>query len=118
MTFRHPLRNEWDSHKAAFTALALQNNHESAMARAMLAIVPAFLDFIEHERDAETPPSAMFGAVSAVAGMLIENVIESRQSAMPARAALELMLQTIHQVVAPRVTNRKGAGLIMPPRMF
>lgn len=114
--FRHPLRNEWDQHKAAFAAAAVQQNSEGAMARAMLSIMPPFLDLIEQERDARTAPNDMFQAMAAVAGVLIENVIEVQAHAatMPPRVALERMLTTIHRVVAPKVARMSRSSLIMP----
>ncbi|KIZ39053.1 MULTISPECIES: hypothetical protein [Rhodopseudomonas] len=114
MTFRHPLRNEWDQHRAAFAAMAPQGNADGAMARCMLALVPPFLDVLEVERDNRTDPAAMFQAVAAVSGLLIENVIETQNAQMPPRAALERMLTTIHRVVAPKVTRARRSPLILP----
>jgi hypothetical protein len=114
--FRHPLRNEWDQHHAAFAAAAMQQNADGAMARAMLAIVPPFLDLIEQERDNRTAPNDLFQAMAAVSGVLIENAIEAQAHAavMPPRVALERMLTTIHRVVAPKVARLRSSSLILP----
>lgn len=116
--FRHPLRNEWDRHHAAFAAMTMKPGRDGVMARAMLELIPPFLDVIERERDNATPAHDMFDAVAAVAGMMVENAIETQMLATPgaigARAALHRMLAKIEAVVLPKVAGGKVAGLILP----
>lgn len=114
---RHPLRNEWDQHAPAFIRAANATNAEGATARLLLAIVPAFLDFLEAERDGATPPQFMFDAVAAGAGMMIENAIENRNVMIAPQSALHGILNHIYRVVGPRVAgNSKTPRIIMPGR--
>lgn len=119
MTFRHPLRNEWDAVAADFARLAAQTDAPGVMARAMTDAMPGFLATLERERDNATPPAWLYDAVAAVCGMMIENAIEAMQhhgGGPPPRAALHHMLARIEGVVAPRVAGAaKLAGLILPP---
>jgi hypothetical protein len=114
---RHPLRNEWQEHEAAFVREANASNAQGAIARLMLAIVPAFLDFLEAERDGATPPMYLFDAVAAAAGMMIENAIENRNVMVAPHAALQHMLSRIYNVVSPRVAGKsKTPRIILPGR--
>lgn len=118
MTFRHPLRNDWDRLKVDFEAARERPGREGAIARAMLAMVPPFLDAIERERDLVTAPRDRLDALFVVIGMLLENAIEtSYRSPHDRRAALNAMLARLEGVIAPRLskaaTVSKG-GLILP----
>lgn len=115
MTFRHPLRNEWDRVSAQFERMATSPGRDGAMARLMLDITPAFIGALERERDKRTHPAALFDAVAAACGMMIENVIE-HQPGQPPRAALQRMQQLIQRTVEPRVESKRSA--IIRPEGF
>jgi hypothetical protein len=116
MTFRHPLRNEWDARRPAFAAMAEQPGRGGAIARAMLGLIPPFLDLIEAERDRATAPGDLFDACAAVAGAMIENAIDSRGGALGTtpRDALYRMLGAIERAVLPQITARKRSTIITP----
>jgi hypothetical protein len=113
---RHPLRNEWDQVSADYAALATKKNREGAIARVMLAVVPAFIDAMERERDEGTAPDALFDAIAAASGCMIENAIDAQPAIVNKRAGLYRMLTMIETVVVPRITS-KGNGLIIPRGM-
>lgn len=115
MTFRHPLRNEWDCVSAQFERMAKSPGRDGVMARLMLDITPAFIDALERERDKRTHPVSLFDAVAAASGMMIENVIEHHPS-LPPRAALQRMQQLIQRTVEPRVVSKRSA--IIRPEGF
>jgi hypothetical protein len=118
-TFRHPLRNDWDRLKPQFEQTALGQGAQAEMARAMLLMVPPFLDVIEAQRDRATHPEARITAMFSVIGMLIENTIETAYK-MPQvrRAALDAMLRRLDTTLRPRLskpaTTSAGNGLILP----
>jgi hypothetical protein len=121
MTFRHPLRNDWDRLKPRFEAAAAQEiGQEAVTARAMLDIMPAFLAIIERERDKATPAEQKFGAFFAVVGMLTENAIESAYRTPRARReALSALLGRLERVVGARLSrpatiSGAGTSLILP----
>lgn len=111
--FRSPLRNEWERVRNQFEASAKKMDHEGAIARLMLDLMPAFIAAIERERDNHTAPKDFFSAVGAVCGALIEEAIEKQNTLMSPRASLHHMLGTIEAVVAPRVVKQKSS-LILP----
>lgn len=112
MTFRHPLRNEWDAVAEQFARLSVQRNRGGAMARVMMDIMPAFLASLERERDNATSPDIMFDGIASACGMMIENVIEHHPVAPP-REALQRMLTNIQRIVLPKV-EAKRSKIIMP----
>lgn len=115
MTFRHPMRNQWDANKQAFEITALEGGRGGAIARVMLKLVPAYLDVLEAERDLATPAPALFNAVAAVAGLMIENAIEHHAAMMSPRAALHSMLSMIERGVLQNVVERTRAARIILP---
>lgn len=115
MTFRHPLRNEWDKVAPQFERMAKSPGRDGVMARLMLDITPAFIAALERERDRRTHPVSLFDAVAAASGMMIENVIEQHPT-LPARAALQRMQQMIQRTVEPRIVTRRPA--IIRPEGF
>jgi hypothetical protein len=119
MTFRHPLRNDWDRLKAQFEQAALGAGQEAATAQAMLKMMPAFLDTIEQQRDVAMAPEARVTAMFAVIGMLMENAIETAFKTPNARrAALAGMLSRLQATLTPRLSKPAGGaagnGLILP----
>lgn len=110
MTFRHPLRNDWDKVAPKFEQMAKSRDRGGAIARVMLDIMPAFLTTLERERDLSTSPAALFDAIASSCGMMIENAVENTDYP---RAALQRMLTMIENIVAPRVTKPKSA-IILP----
>lgn len=114
MTFRSPLRNEWDRVVPQFQAMAKAPGRDGVMARMMLAVMPGFIDTFEKERDRNTAPRDFFEAVAATSGMMIEEAIEKQKHHIPPSHALQGMLQLIHDVVRPRVLTQKQSRLIIP----
>lgn len=120
MTFRHPLRNEWDRLKPQFEALKDKRTVEGETARAMLAMIPPFLDVIESQRDNATPPGDRLSAHFAVIGMLLENAIETAyRGPRDRRQALDNLLARLRTTIAPRLSRNMtsaggGNGLILP----
>ncbi|WP_398473088.1 hypothetical protein [Tardiphaga sp.] len=112
MTFRHPLRNEWDAVADQFTAMARKHGREGVMARVMIDIMPGFLTALERERDKGTSPQQMFDAIAAAAGMMIENVIEHHPTSPP-RQALQRMFSLIERNALPKLQAKKPA-IILP----
>lgn len=112
MTFRHPLRNEWDAVSAKFAEMAKKPGREGAMARVMIDIMPGFLTALERERDKRTDPMAMFDAIAAAAGMMIENVIE-HHPALPPRVGLQRIFTVIERNALPKLLA-KQSKLILP----
>lgn len=108
MTFRHPLRNEWDRVSAHFERMAKSPGRDGVMARLMLDVTPVFIAALERERDKRTHPLALFDAIAAASGMMIENVIEHHPR-LPPRAALQRMQQMIQTIVEPRVVSKRSA---------
>lgn len=121
MTFRHPLRNDWDRLKAQFEQTALGASQAAYTARAMLKLVPPLLDVIEAQRDANLSGEQKLSALFAVIGMLVENTIEaSYRTRRNRNQALTAMLSRIDTIVRPRLlasasnTTTGGSGLILP----
>lgn len=120
MTFRHPLRNDWDDKKAQFEAAALGDGEEAAIAKAMLKMMPPFLDVIEAQRDAAMPADRKMTAMFAVIGMLIENTIEAAYRQPGARVqGLNMLLSRLNTIIKPRLGKRAavaggGSPLILP----
>jgi hypothetical protein len=112
MTFRHPLRNEWDAVEEKFRRMAKSPGRDGTMARVMMDIMPGFLASLERERDLRTSPLAMFDAIAAASGMMIENAIEHHPTELP-RCALQRMLALIERTVAPKVETKRPS-IILP----
>lgn len=121
MTFRHPLRNEWDRMKPRFDVSLQAPGAEGEIARAMNMLVPPFLDLIEDQRDRATSPDDRLTSLFAVIGMLLENAIEVAYARpRERRVALEHMLDRLSSTIGPRLarsSNSAGSGgLIIPGR--
>lgn len=120
MTFRHPLRNEWDRLKPQFEAALQSPGTEGEIARAMMKLVPPLLDLIEEQRDRRTASSDKLTAHFAVIGMLLENAIETAyRDPRDRRTALDNLLGRLRTVIAPRLSRNAtsaggGNGLIIP----
>lgn len=116
MTFRSPLRNEWDRLRPQFEAAAGDfSGHAGVVARAMLASVPPLLDAIERERDALTDPRDLVSAAAAVAGLWAENAIQQAFTTAHMRGlALDHVLRQVNAVVRPRLAAGRAGGLILP----
>lgn len=120
MTFRHPLRNDWDEFKRRLEPLQLAPTEEGAMARAMLKIMPAFLDYIEDVRDRAEKPGDVLSAITAVLSNIAAQTIKQKVPGSTAgqREALRMMVQTIEREGKQRMVTR---GIVMPglilPRM-
>jgi hypothetical protein len=116
MTFRCPLRNEWDRVADTFRQSAKAPGREGAISRLMLDFMPVMCAAVERERDKETPPHEFFDAVAAVAGALIEEAIEQKTVLQISgrEQHLDRMLQLINRVVRPRMAAPKQSRLIVP----
>lgn len=119
MTFRHPLRNEWEKHQPTFAIAATGAGEEAAIAQAMLKMMPPFLDVIEQQRDVAMSPERKTTAMFAVIGMLLENTIEAAWRTPNARvAALNGLLSRLNRTIQPRLAKAPaqtgGGGLILP----
>ena len=118
-TFRHPLRNDWDNLKDRFAQAALGADQEAMTARAMLAMMPPFLDVIEAQRDQALTPDQKATAMFAVIGMLLENTIEAAWRTPNGRVqACDVLLARLARTVKPRLAKApaisKSNGLILP----
>ena len=115
MTFRCPLRNEWDRLTPQFKLAAAGAGRSAVVARALLAAAPALLDLIEAERDAGTDPGDLVSAAAAVAGLWAENAIQQAFTSAHMRGlALDHVLRQVNAVVGPRLAAGGAGSLILP----
>jgi hypothetical protein len=117
MTFRAPIRNEWERVEAQFRQSARTPGREGVIARLMLDMMPKLCDAVERERDKGTAPADLFDAVAAVAGALIEEAIEQHTPAVQLGGQvqhLDRMFALINRVVRPRLAAPKPSRLIVP----
>lgn len=119
MTFRHPLRNDWDEFRRTLEPLKAAPTRDGAMARAMLALMPAYLAYIEDVRDrAERDSDVLLGLTAALANIVTQTVRQTVPGDPRAqREALHLIVHTIEREAKKRMTARgptMTGGLIVP----
>lgn len=112
---RHPLRNEFDQIREALIAQGVKPGPAGVQARALLAIAPAFLDFLEAERDAATPPPHLFEGMRAAIGNLALHTVKLTTRDGSHRNGLLQLLAMIEQDVAPRLGDRVTHGKLILP---
>jgi hypothetical protein len=119
MTFRHPLRNDWDAFKRELEPVKLAPTVEGATARAMLAIMPAYLDYIEDVRDRAENPHHVLIALTALTSNLITQTIKQKVKGdgRQQREALRVVLSEIERGAKARMSTRgpvMSGGIIIP----
>lgn len=120
MTFRHPLRNQWDAQKDEIERLAKQPNLAGAAARMMHHLMPGFLDAIEQHRDRNDNPKLLMQALAGACANMIVQTVNTYASDASQRDALALILETIEQSAKPRLHGKLTAAgmngsIIIPP---
>lgn len=118
---RHPLRNDWDNFRVTILQLSTRGNADGAMARAMLALMPAFLDFLEEARDRNDKPGDTLVGITTALANIIAQTIKQKVAGSPRgqREALRVMLSEIERAARPRLASTgtvMDGGLILPGR--
>lgn len=113
MTFRHPLRNEFDQVKDQLERDAKKPGAEGSQARAMLAIVPGFIDWLEAERDLGSAPLHRVEGMRAVVGNIARQAVKTAGTQLGSdQTTLERFLVLIARDVGARL--KPQSKLILP----
>lgn len=104
MPMRHPLRNELDRLERDLKPLAVRMGYQGAMARAMLKLLPAFVDILEDERDRNTPPRDRLDGLRCAVTNLIAHSIKLNVADRDQREALRQYLALLEKEIRPRLS--------------
>jgi hypothetical protein len=115
MTFRSPLRNEWERYEPQMKLQAGAPGYDGAVARLMLDFMPVMVAAFERERDKATPPKIMLSALTGVLINLAEQTIKANVSEGAQRDALAILLMRIDEDVRRRLAERGKHGSILLP---
>jgi hypothetical protein len=93
-TFRHPLRNDWDNFRPTLMPLLKAPTADGAMARAMMKLMPAYLDYIEEVRDLREKDShVLMGITSVLANIAARPARGAARDARQYRERMPVALQ-------------------------
>jgi len=105
MPMRHPLRNEFEKIARDLEPLKVRMGYEGAMARAMLKLMPVFVEILEDERDRQTKPGDKIDGLRCAITNMIAHSIKLNVTDAQQREALRQYLHLLEKEIAPRLAR-------------
>lgn len=115
MTYRSPLRIQWERDKRKFEAQAQGAGDHAVIARALLAVMPGLIDFMEGELPRQTRPLMVLEACTAAICNVAFQAIAATTSGLDRREALRIMHMILESDVGGRLdSGQTSAQIILP----
>jgi hypothetical protein len=114
MSFKSPLRTQWDRDKKQFEAMALGVGDRAVIARALVAFMPSLISFMEGELQRGTRPNMTLEATTAAISNMAFQAIAATVEMSDRRAALHILHQILERDVGGRL-DRTATGQILLP---
>lgn len=115
MTFRSPLRIQWERDKPKFAQQAINAGDQAVIARALLSFMPSLIDFMEGELMRSTRPSMTLEAVTAVITNVAFQAITATVEKQDQNEALVILHRMLERDVGSRLDRGQTSGQILLP---
>lgn len=115
MTFRSPLRIQWERDKPKYAQQAISTGDSAVIARALLSFMPPLIDFMEGELMRSTRPGMTLEAVTAAITNMAFQAISATVDKSDQRAALVIVHRLLERDVGSRLERGQTSGQIIMP---